>query len=143
MKAVDVGLYGVLSADAGTAMGTVTGSLNNLGATGVYRIYAPQTATLPFVLFNEQAGTDYWTFNDRERKSLVYQIKAVGTGHSGAAISAMNDRFDVLLNDHPPTLTGWTCKRIRRESDIEYGEDANGVIYHHVGGLFRIDIEPA
>jgi hypothetical protein len=143
MKAVDTGLFAVLSADAGTAMGTVTGSLNNLGATGVYRLYAPQTATLPFVLFNEQAGVDYWTFRDRERKSLVYQVKAVGAGHSGSAIAAMNDRFDVLLNDHPLTLTGWTCQRIRRESNIEYGEEGEGIIYQHVGGLFRIDVEPA
>ena len=49
MKAVDTGLYTALSADVGTAMGTVTGSLNNLGATAVYRMMAPQTASLPFV----------------------------------------------------------------------------------------------
>lgn len=142
MMAVDQGLYSVLNTDVGTAMGTVTGSLNNLGATGVYRIYAPQAATTPFILFNEQSGVDTWTFADRERKSLLYQVKAVGAGHSGSAVAAMNDRLDTLLNDQPLTLTGWTCKRIRRESDIEYGEEANGVIYHHVGGLFRIDVEP-
>lgn len=143
MMAVDVGLYAVLSTDVGTAMGTVTGSLANLGASGVYRIYAPQAATLPFVLFNEQSGVDSWTFADRERKSLLYQVQAIGAGHSGSAVSAMNNRLDALLNDKPLSLTGWTCKRIRRESDIEYGEEANGVIYHHVGGLFRIDVEPA
>lgn len=142
MKAVDTALYTILSADAGTAMGTVTGSLNNLGATAAYRMIAPQTATLPYVIFNQQSGMDVWTFNDRERKSLLYQVKAVGSGHSGSAISAMNDRLDTLLNDAALSMTGWGCKRIRRESDVEYTESDQGIIYHHVGGIFRIDVEP-
>jgi len=139
MKAVDAGLYTVLAADVAGTAGT---TLGGLGATGAYRMMAPQTATLPFVLFSEQSGVDYWTFNDRERKSLLYLVKAIGSGHSGSVIAEMNDRFDTLLNDQALTLTGWTCKRIRRDSDIEYVEESEGVIYHHVGGVFRIDVEP-
>lgn len=142
MKALDTALYSKLNTDAGTAMGTVTGSLNNLGATGVYRMLAPQTATMPFVVFAEQSGADSWTFTARDHKSLLYLVKAVGSGHSAAAVSGMNDRFDTLLNDASLTLTGWTLKRCRRESDVEYVTEDNGILYQHVGGLFRIDIAP-
>ena len=140
MKAIDTGLYTALNADLGTALGTVATSLYALGATGVYRAVAPQTATAPFVIFQEQAGTSEWTFNNRSHKTTVYLVKAVGTGHSASNVAAMSDRFDVLLNDQNLTLSGWTCQRIRRESDIEYTEEAEGVLYQHVGGLYRIDI---
>ena len=53
----------------------------------------------------------------------------------------MSDRFDTLLNDKPLTLTGWTCQRIRREQDVEYTKVSEGVIYHHIGGLYRIDVQ--
>ena len=139
MKAIDTGLYAVLNTDVGTAMGTVTGSLNALGATGVYRWVAPQTATTPYVVFNEMAGTNEWAFIGVSWRSTLYQVQAVGPGHSGSAITAMSDRFDTLLNDKPLTLSGNTCQRIRRESDIEYVEESEGVLYHHVGGLYRID----
>lgn len=142
MKAIDTGLYSVLNTDAGTAMGTVAGSLNALGITGVYRMYAPQTATLPYVVFNEQAGVNDWTFNALGWRSCVYQVKAVGQGHSGSVIATASDRLDTILNDVTLSLTGWTCKRLRRESDIEYAEESEGVLYHHVGGLYRIDIAP-
>jgi hypothetical protein len=138
MKAVDAGLYTALNAD----MGTASGSLGDLGASGPYRMIAPQTASLPYVIFNEQAGTNRWTMADLGHRSLVYQVKAVGDGHSGSVISDMDARLDTVLNDQPLTLTGWTCKRIRRESDVEYIEDTDGVLYHHIGGLFRIDVEP-
>ena len=137
MKAVDAGMYTALNAD----MGTATGSLGDLGATAAYRMIAPQTASLPYVVFNQQAGTDSWTMADRSHRSLIYQVQAVGDGHSGSVVSAMNDRLDAVLNDKPLTLSGYTCKRIRRESDVEYVENTDGVLYHHIGGLFRVDVE--
>lgn len=141
MKAIDTGLYTALVADLGTAMGTVTGSLRNLGATAAYNGIAPQTANTPYVVFSQQSGIGEWTFEDRSHKSTLYLVKAVGQGHSKAAPSAMSDRFDTLLNDKPLTLTGWRCDRIRREQDIEYAEVNQGVIYHHIGGLYRIDVQ--
>lgn len=140
MKAIDTGLYTVLNTDAGTAMGTVTGSLNALGITGVYRMVAPQTATYPYVVFNEQAGVTSWMFNASDYRSTVYQVKAVSVGHSGSVVAAANDRLDTLLNDKTLSLSGWTCERIRRESDVEYAEESEGVLYQHCGGLYRIDI---
>ena len=52
----------------------------------------------------------------------------------------MAERIDALLTDGTATISGWTVLRFRRESDVEYLEVANGQQYHHIGGLFRVDI---
>ena len=137
MRAVDTALYSLLAADVA---GTATGTLGQLGATGVYRAVASQGSVEPYIVFNQQAGTDSYTFSSRDTRSLLYQVKAVGKGSSALTPAKMAERIDALLTDQPLTLTVWTNIRLRRESDVEYLEVANGQQYHHIGGLFRVDI---
>lgn len=137
MRAVDTALYSLLAADVA---GTATGTLGQLGATGVYRAVASQGSVEPYIVFNQQTGTDSYTFSSRATRSLLYQVKAVGKGSSALTPAKMAERIDTLLTDHALSLTGWTNIRLRRESDVEYLEVANGQQYHHIGGLFRVDI---
>ena len=137
MRAVDTALNSLLAADVA---GTATGTLGQLGATGVYRAVASQGSVEPYIVFNQQAGTDGYTFSSRDTRSLLYQVKAVGKGSSALVPAQMAERIDALLTDQPLTLTGWTNIRLRRESDVEYVEVANGQQYHHLGGLYRVDI---
>lgn len=138
MRAVDTALYSLLAADVA---GTATGTLGQLGATGVYRMVATQGSVEPYIVFNQQAGTDSYTFASRDVRSLLYQVKAVGKGSSALTPAKLAERIDALLTDHALSLTGWTNLRLRRESDVEYLEVANGQQYHHIGGLYRVDIE--
>ena len=137
MRAVDTALNSLLAADVA---GTATGTLGQLGATGVYRAVASQGSVEPYIVFNQQTGTDSYTFSSRDTRSLLYQVKAVGKGSSALTPAKMAERIDALLTDQPLTLTGWTNIRLRRESDVEYVEVANGQQYHHLGGLYRVDI---
>jgi hypothetical protein len=137
VKAVDTALYSRLATDVA---GTATGTLGQLGATNVYRMVASQGSVEPYIVFNEQAGTDSYTFSAREARSLLYQVKAVDKGGSASGASSMAERIDALLTDAPLSLSGWTNIRLRRESDVEYVEVANGQQYHHIGGLYRVDI---
>lgn len=137
MRAVDTALYSRLATDVA---GTAAGTLGALGATGVYRMLASQGSVEPYIIFNEQAGTDSYTFSAREQRSLLYQVKAVGKGSSAQVPAQMAERIDALLTDQPLTVTGWTNIRLRRESDVEYVEVANGQQYHHLGGLYRVDV---
>ena len=137
MRAVDTALNSLLAADVA---GTATGTLGQLGATGVYRAVASQGSVEPYIVFNQQTGTDSYTFSSRATRSLLYQVKAVGKGSSALTPAKMAERIDALLTDQPLTLTGWTNIRLRRESDVEYVEVANGQQYHHLGGLYRVDI---
>ena len=137
MRAVDTAIYSRLATDVA---GTATGTLGQLGATNVYRAVASQGSVEPYIVFNQQAGTDGYTFSSRDTRSLLYQVKAVGKGSSALTPAKMAERIDALLTDQPLTLTGWTNIRLRRESDVEYVEVANGQQYHHLGGLYRVDI---
>lgn len=139
MRAVDTAIYSRLAADVA---GTATGTLGQLGATNVYRALASQGSVEPYVIFNEQAGTDSYTFSARDARSLLYQVKAVGKGSSALVPAQMAERIDALLTDAPLSLSGWTNIRLRRESDVEYVEVANGQQYHHLGGLYRVDVTP-
>lgn len=138
MRAVDTALYSRLQNDLGTA-----GTLGTLGCTGVYRQIAPQGSVEPYVVFQQQAGTDSYTFTARDARSLVYLVKAVDRGPSGSRAAQLAERVESLLGDAPLTVTGWQNLRLRRESDVEYVEVDNGVIYQHYGALYRVDVRPA
>jgi hypothetical protein len=127
-----------LTADLGTA-----GTLGTLGITGVYRMQAPQGSVEPYVVFQEQAGVDSYTFNARDARSLVYLVKVVDVGPSGLRAAQAAERIDTLLTDKALSLSGFNNLRIRRESDVEYTENDNGTIYQHYGALFRVDVAPS
>lgn len=137
MRAVDTALNSRLAADLGTA-----GTLGVLGCTGVYRFQAPQGSVEPYVVFQQQAGTDSYTFAARDVRSLLYLVKAVDASTSGLRAAQMAERIDSLLTDKPLSLTGWTNIRLRRESDVEYVEVDAGKTYQHYGALFRVDVRP-
>ncbi len=140
MRAVDTAIYSRLATDVA---GTATGTLGQLGATGVYRMVASQGSVEPYIVFNEQAGTDSYTFSAQDARSLVYLVKAVDASTSGLRAAQMAERIDALLTDKPLSLTGWRNIRLRRESDVEYTEIDAGKTYQHYGALFRVDVEPA
>lgn len=138
MRAVDVALNSRLTADLGTA-----GTLGTLGITGVYRLQAPQGSVEPYVVFQQQAGVDSYTFNARDARSLVYLVKVVDVGPSGLRAAQAAERVDFLLTDKALSVTNWNNLRLRRESDVEYTEIDNGKSYQHIGALFRVDVSPS
>jgi hypothetical protein len=96
----------------------------------------------PYVVFQQQAGTDSYTFSARDGRSLLYLVKAVDVGSSGLRAAQMAERLDTLLTDKPLSVSGWTNIRLRRESDVEYVEVDAGKTYQHYGALFRVDVRP-
>lgn len=143
MHQIGSALYGRLAADLGTALGTVPGSLRALGFTAIYNRLAPTTAVYPVVVFNQQVGMTEWTFDEEAWRRNTYQVKAITPGHSAQVADMASERFDVLFNDKPLELDGYECLRLRRVQDVSYPEMDKGMIYHHVGGLYRIDVERA
>lgn len=136
MRPVDTALYSRLAADLGTL------TLGTLGCTGVYRFQAPQGSVEPYVIYQQQAGTDSYTFSAQDARSLVYLVKAVDASTSGLRAAQMAERIDALLTDKPLSLSGWTNIRLRRESDVEYIETDAGKTYQHYGALYRVDVRP-
>jgi hypothetical protein len=131
MKAIDTALYGRLTTDP---------TLVGLGITGVFRSLAPQGQALPYVIFGKQDGIDVYTLTRRAGREVRYLVKAVVRGLSRSGAEDIAARIDILLTDQPLTLVGLTTTYIRRTADVDYTEDAHGVLYQHVGGIYRIEV---
>ena len=55
------------------------------------------------------------------------------------AMSKVDDtQIDSVMQDASLSISGHTQISCRREEDIYLAEDQDGVIYQHIGGLYRI-----
>ena len=134
MNAVETGIYSKLTADTGAGGLMVT-------ATGVYHRVAPAGAVVPYVLFNKQSGVHEFARAARMWRDYLYLFKIIDEGYSTARAGTLLERIDTLLNDGTITISGYSLMEMRRQSDIEYEEISDGVVYQHVGALFRIWIQ--
>lgn len=111
--------------------------------TGIHHAVAPQTAALPVVVFNRQAGTPTWQFAGAHIQSDVWQVKAVDKAPSASRAEDIAARIDALLTDAPLEVDDRIVLAIYRESDVEFTETSDGQTYHHIGALYRVETEPA
>ena len=132
MNQVDAALYAILSDNA------------ELGekVTGVYNAVAPETAEYPFVIFNEQSGTDSYVFGDYSHRNLVYLVKCVAKSPSAKVAGEVYDIIESILMDRQLTMDGYKNIYLRRESDVKYPEVVDGIQYWHVGALYSITVVP-
>jgi hypothetical protein len=103
---------------------------------------APNEASLPYILFNQQSDVASHTFSGIEQESSLYQIKVVDEGLSASRAANIIAAVSALLEDKPLTMTGWRTVRIRKDSGVEYVEIDEGRTFQHYGALFRIDVAP-
>lgn len=130
-------IYGKLAGDS-----TLTNLLDTAPSgwsKSIYYEHAPTDATFPYVIFQKQAGTPRYAFNSTNTMNdEVWLVKAVDKGDSADAADSISSRLDALLTDGSISISGKTQLYLRRESDVDYAEDADGVTYRHSGSLFRL-----
>lgn len=74
----------------------------------------------------------------------VWLIKGVDKSNSSARAEDIDKRIGVVLTDPVMTLSDGSLMYMRRESDVDYGEETDpDYIIHHVGGLYRTLIDRA
>lgn len=121
---------------ATAAVTSQLGAVNNL-----YHRIAPRNATPPYVVYHQQAGTPRRTFQGPPMKDKLWTVKAISRGSSNqaediaAAIIAALDGANVPIAGHELLYLAY-------ESDVDYGELDGADQWHHVGGIFRVDIDP-
>ena len=113
---------------------------------GIFLGLAPVDTLAPFVIVQQQAGTDMLTVNAvRLFTHIVMQIKALGPsgpGGSFATLVAIADRIDALfksVRDTPLSSGGVLC--CYREQSIAYSELVNEQPWMHFGGLYHIQLQ--
>ena len=130
-------VYGKLAGD--TTLNNLLGTPANGYSKSIYHNRAPASAQYPFVLFNKQSGVPTEAFGDPSAlETDVWLVKAVDKNTSADTAESAADRVKTLLNDAALSISGATHLYLRRQSDVEYEEETDGVRYQHVGCLFRL-----
>lgn len=130
-------LYGKLAGD--TTLNGLLASPPGTYSKSIFYEQAPEGAAYPFVIFAKQAGTPTETLGDPSAlESDVWLVKAVDRSASADTAETIQARLISLLNDASLSISGATHLYLRRESDVDYPETADGVLYRHAGALFRL-----
>jgi hypothetical protein len=140
--AVRRALYGRLASDT-TLVGMLAPPPTGY-AKAIYHEQAPQNAQFPLVIFSRSSGVPTDTFGEPGALDTdVWLVKAIDDEHSSDNAEAIASRVQQLLNDATLSISGANHLYLRRESDVEYAEVAQGVEYRHHGSLYRLVIEPS
>lgn len=130
-------IYGKLAGD--TTLNSLLGTPPGGYSKNIFHNEAPAGAAFPLVVFHKQSGVPTEAFSDPSAfETDVWLVKAVAKDTSADQAEAVAARVAVLLNDAALSISGSALMYLRRQSDVEYPEVTNGVIYQHVGSLFRL-----
>ena len=113
-------------------------SVTNEATGGVFNSVAPQGAEPPFVVFQAMSKTDDFFGYTGRGAEAVYRVKAIDQRPWPKAAGDIDTQVDSVMQDASLSITGFALQSCRREEDIYLVEDQEGVIYQHIGGLYRI-----
>lgn len=128
-------IYGLLAADTALAA---------LVAGRIYGYQADQGAPLPVVVFQQQSGVDLLAPGPvRIWSNLLYLVKAIGQGTGWAGVAPIAARIDAVLHGAQGPGPGpgqvYICYR---EQPFTLAETQAGVQYRHLGGVYRLFVQP-
>lgn len=117
----------------------LTGSsalISELGGTAIYKLIAPPSVSLPYLIFQWQGGGD----ENQTPSRLLNEIFTVkGVAGSNAKAHAIAEDIDNALHDQALTVTGWSNFWLAREGRVSYHEvEPDGQAVYHEGGMYRI-----
>jgi len=120
-------------------------TLSSLLPDGVYFGVAPSGRTA-FVVVSLIIHEDEYVYEGRAYERALYLVKGVANDTSGVNMKAAAARIDVLLQDVPLTITGYTHMLTRREERIRYPETDSAepdTIWQHRGGQYSVFASPS
>jgi hypothetical protein len=128
-----------------TAIGSAVYSrLGSVGTVSVYQDLAPQGAAVPYCVFQRQTATDDYVFGPGQGTAAIveaiYTVRVVSNRYNAAEAQIVyGGNTHPAMQDAPLSVTGYTVLRCRRESIIQYQDNDK---YWHVGGLYRLEVQP-
>lgn len=129
-------LYGALAGDT-----TLTGMLATAPSgysKSIFFEVAPETATFPYLIFNQQSGTPTYAMKANAFDNEIWLVKGVDQNMSADVVDNIASRLDALLTDGTLSISGKTQLYLRRMFDVNYMDVQDGVLYRHAGAEFRL-----
>jgi hypothetical protein len=127
-----------MKADSALAAAATGGVWQGMADIGTVAPYALVIAQVP--------GNDMLTMNGvRCFTHITLQLKAVGKASNYAALVTIADRIDALFKDvRNISLSPGYMLASYREQAIAFDEPPiNGVMWSHLGGLYRVELQGA
>ncbi len=109
--------------------------------TAIYESFAPNDATLPYVLYQEQSSTWDMLQGTARFVDAVYLVKAVSGSAWPKEADLIDEQIDARLHDAALTVTGYGVVACLRESDVRFSEIAGNQTYWHCGALYRVTLQ--
>ena len=135
-------IYGKLAGDR--TLNALLGAAPTGYSKSIFYQLAPAGAAFPFVIFQRQSGTPTEAFTDPSAvETDVWMVKAVDKNSSADTAESIQARVAFLLNDAALSVSGASLMYVRRQSDIDYSELADGETYRHAGSLYRVVTDPS
>ena len=130
---IDAALIAKLSGDA---------QLKSLCPDGVFFDEGPPNLR-NFVIVSLFYTADIATYGQRAIEDLLYVVKAITFGTSGATVKPAAYRIDQLLENQPLIVAGYGWMTTNREQRVRYQEDDAidpTIHWQHRGGHYRVQL---
>lgn len=118
---------------------TNSAALTAVVSTRIYAYVAPQGATLPCVVYQQQAARDVQGVGPaRIWANMVYLVKVIGQTRSFGDLETAANAIDTALQAASGSNTRgnvWACVR---DSPFALVESTEAGEYRHLGGIYRI-----
>lgn len=127
--------------DTYTALGSALFSyLDNAATVNVYQDRGPQGGTPPYCVYQRQAATDEYVFGDTNGiVNADYVVRIVSNRTWAGEAELVYAHVHAALQHGTVSVSGHTRLRCERMSSIKYLDSEN---YWHVGGLYRVAVDP-
>lgn len=136
MIAIRRAIYGKLAGDS--TLNALLGTPAPGFSKSIYYQQAPQGASFPYVIFNDQAQTPRFALASKAYDNDVWLIKGVDRSGTADPVDSIKDRLETLLTDATLSISGRTNIYLRPESAVGYPETTDGELYRHSGWNFRV-----
>ena len=114
-------------------------AVTNEATGGVFNQLAPAGTEPPYVIFQAMSKVDeYFSYTGGRSGEAIYMVKAIDRSPWPKAAADIDTQIDSAMQDASQSITGHTLLECRRESDVYLVEDLDGVVYQHIGGMYRI-----
>lgn len=109
----------------------------------VYHQQAPRDAATPYVLFHRQTAQDRAGFGGSRGTTEPWLVKAIDRDETAEVAEDIAVALNRSLTDAELVIDGRAVQAIWRQTVVQYPEHDGAEIVHHVGGLYRVDVQPA